>query len=321
MAGRSLLFPSRLRVRKLEESECALTMAMPGTALMIILRRLPILGLFLATAAIASDAPAESPVGSTFQVPYRVTLTNHYLVRVRINGQGPFNFLVDTGAPALYVGTEAAKRIHLEPSRRSYWTDIEQLELEGGALLRHLKARIEDPVQLIGMNEMGLPGARIDGILGFTVLARFRMEFDPTKDRMTWTRLDYEPKEPPVPGRSDRELPPELQMMNLLGPVAKFLGLFLKQPEEQLHPRGFLGLEVNDRDGQVRVSTVLPGTAAAKAGLKAGDRLVQVGQQEISSFADAWKAMAEVKPGDRVTLTVRRGPGTMELIATAAEGL
>ena len=49
------------------------------------------------------------------------------------------------------------------------------------------------------MNALGLPGASIDGILGFTILARYRLEIDPTEDRMTWTRLDYDPRDPPVP--------------------------------------------------------------------------------------------------------------------------
>ena len=52
------------------------------------------------------------------------------------------------------------------------------------------------------MNALGLPGTSIDGILGFTVLARFRIELDPTRDRMTWTRLDYEPAAPPGPRRA-----------------------------------------------------------------------------------------------------------------------
>jgi predicted aspartyl protease len=71
-------------------------------------------------------------------VPYRLTQTNHYLVRVRINGKGPFNFLVDTGAPALYVGTEIAAKIGLEPSKTSFWTDVDRFDIEGGAVLRHV---------------------------------------------------------------------------------------------------------------------------------------------------------------------------------------
>src|SRR4051812_23268808 len=162
-------------------------------------RTLTGLGLALALVASAPDAGKVAAVGTSYKVPYRVTKTNHYLVRVRINGKGPFNFLVDTGAPALYIGTEAAQAIDLEPSRDSFWTKVDRLDIEGGAMLTDVKARVEDPFQLTGMNALGLPGARIDGILGFTILAKFRMEFDPTRDRMIWTRLDYNPEEPFVP--------------------------------------------------------------------------------------------------------------------------
>ena len=39
----------------------------------------------------------NSQIGQSFQVPYRLTDTNHFLVRARVNGKGPFNFLVDSG--------------------------------------------------------------------------------------------------------------------------------------------------------------------------------------------------------------------------------
>ena len=57
------------------------------------------------------QAPKHDPqIGRSFQVPYRLTDTNHFLVRVRINGKGPFNFLVDSGAPALFIASETATK-------------------------------------------------------------------------------------------------------------------------------------------------------------------------------------------------------------------
>ena len=97
------------------------------------------------------------------------------------------------------------------------------------------------------MNALGLPGASIDGILGFTILARFRLEIDLTKDRMIWTRLDHEPHDPPVPKQKPGEqggAPIGVQAMSALGPLAKGLAFLIgKQPEEEHQPRGFLGLE------------------------------------------------------------------------------
>jgi serine protease Do len=178
----------------------------------------------------ARSSPLDSQIGQSFQVPYRLTDTNHFLVRIRINGKGPFNFLVDSGAPALFVATETAKKVGLKPARDSFWTPIDRLDIEGGSRLANVKARVEDPFQLVGMNALGLPGASIDGILGFTILARFRLEIDLTKDRMTWTRLDYDPRDPPVPRRrpgEDARAPAGIQAMNALGPLAKGLAFLM----------------------------------------------------------------------------------------------
>ncbi len=286
-------------------------------------RRLAWPGLLLACLALAPDAPRDPAVGRSYQVPYRLTDTNHFLVRVRINGKGPFNFLVDTGAPALYIATETARKIGLEPARDDFWTPVQRLDFEGGARLTHLKARVEDPFQLVGMNALGLPGASIDGILGFTVLARFRIELDPTRDRMTWTRLDYNPQDPPAPRRKANDAPPaDVQAMNLLGPVAKGLAFLMgKQPEEQLHPRGFLGLELAETPGAVRVARVLPDSPAARAGVEAGDRLVRLLDQDVATIKAVRAAAVGVRAGDLVPIRVQRGPDAHDLTLSAGEGL
>src|SRR6185437_9954477 len=181
-------------------------------------------------------------------------------------------------------------------------------DLEGGATLHDLKARVEDPYQLEGMNALGLPGATIDGILGFTVLGRFRMEFDPTRDRMTWTRLDYVPKDPPVPRRGANAVPPpEMQGMNALGALAKVFALFSgRQPEDILRPRGLLGIELAESDGIVRVAGVLADSPASKSGVKVGDRLVRIGDRTFDDLDAIHAAAAKIQAGDRVDLTVRR---------------
>src|SRR6516165_11848081 len=81
----------------------------------------------------------DPQIGQSFQVPYRLTDTNHFLVRVRIDGKGPFNFLVDSGAPALYVATETAAKVGLKPVKGDFWTNVDRLDLEGGAQLLDVK--------------------------------------------------------------------------------------------------------------------------------------------------------------------------------------
>lgn len=275
----------------------------------------------------------DPQIGQSFRVPYRLTETNHFLVRVRINGKGPFNFLVDSGAPALFVSTESASQIGLKAERDHFWTAVDRLDLEGGARLEHVKARVEDPFQLVGMNALGLPGTSIDGILGFTILARFQLEIDPTQDRMTWTRLDYEPRDLPVPEHKPGDAksgPPEVQAMNALGSLAKGLAFLIgKQPEEERHTRGFLGVEWSDElDGDhsvLRIRRVLAGSAAAKAGVEPGDVLLRIKDRPIDGKKAARAALGEFMPGDKISLLVRRNAATgsreLSLLLTAGEGL
>ena len=292
------------------------------------------------TAALASDFHEnELPVqvhdpqiGQAFNVPYRLTDTNHFLVRVRINGKGPFNFLVDSGAPALFITTETAKKIGLKSDQAEFWTAIDQLDFEGGARLDHVKARVEDPFQLVGMNALGLPGASIDGILGFTILARFRLEIDLTKDRMIWTRLDYEPHDPPVPKQKpgkDSAAPLGIQAMNALGSFAKGLAFVMgKQPEEAQYPRGFLGLEWAERvesgRKQVEIQGVLKESPAAHAGVQLGDHIVRINNRVIDGLKSARAALAKTRSGDAVLLVIHRSSGTtsreLSLTLTAGEG-
>lgn len=268
--------------------------------------RLLALGLFL-IALPAAIATADEP-GSSYQIPYKLTDTNHFLVRVRLNGKGPFNFLVDTGAPALYVSTETAKKVGLTPNPDDFWTPVDRLDFEGGASLLNIKARVEDPFQLVGMNALGLPGASIDGILGFTMLARFKITLDPSSDRMNWTLLDFQPQEPPVPRRKPGDKPPaEMQAMNALGPLAKLAAVLIgKQPEIKLVPRGFLGVALEDAK-EPKVAAVLAGSPAEAAGLRPGDRLVKLKGVPLKSADDARAALAEVKAGDVVSVEVQRG--------------
>src|SRR5436305_3936861 len=154
-----------------------------------------LVGLTLGLApALRADEVMTSPT-ATFQVPYRLTKTQHILVRAKINGKGPFNFILDTGAPALFVATKAAKRAGVEPDKKG-WGAFDKFEIEGGVPVPKAKGRIEDPFQLEGMNGLGLAGAELHGMIGYNLLARFRIEIDLSRDKMTWTELDFDPPAP-----------------------------------------------------------------------------------------------------------------------------
>lgn len=87
-----------------------------------------------------------------------------------------------------------------------------------------------------------------------------------------------------------------------------------------LRPAPYLGVSILDLDGDlapyfsvkpgegILVTGVEEGTPAAKAGLKSGDVIVQVGKKTIGKTGDIHEALAELKEGDEVEIAiVRRG--------------
>src|SRR5262249_6860365 len=106
-------------------------------------------------AILAIGLPATLPDGAApakvFQVPYRLTNTNHVLVRAKINGKGPYNFILDTGAPALFVSPAISEKLGIEPNKQG-WGVLPSFEIEGRVPLKNARARLETPFQLEGMN-------------------------------------------------------------------------------------------------------------------------------------------------------------------------
>jgi hypothetical protein len=239
------------------------------------------------------------------------------MVRVKANGKGPFNLILDTGAPALFLSTAAAKKAGVEPDKNG-WGTFEKFEIEGGVPIPKAKGRIEDPFQLEGMNGLGLAGAELHGMLGYNLLARYRIEIDLSRDKMTWTELDFDP---PAPKRLDggKGGTPEL---DALGGIMKMAGGLLgKKAKPEIVARGFLGLELGETDGKVIVRKVIEKGPADKAGVRAGDRVIEYGGEKVANNAGLLKLAAQMTTGREVKLTVIRDGQRQKITITAGEGL
>jgi putative serine protease PepD len=70
------------------------------------------------------------------------------------------------------------------------------------------------------------------------------------------------------------------------------------------------------RVGAARVTQVVAGSPAAKAGLKAGDVVTSFDGHTVSSADDLSAAVAAAKPGETVSVTVQRGGSTKHLSVT-----
>lgn len=67
-----------------------------------------------------------------------------------------------------------------------------------------------------------------------------------------------------------------------------------------------------------KVRSVTPGSAAAQAGIEAGDRLVELNGEPVASFENFRKQLARVAPGT-ATFEVRRGERTLQLSTKLAK--
>jgi hypothetical protein len=276
---------------------------------------LPLILALLFTPPVFQEPPPKKL--TTHQVPYRLTDTMHVLVRAKINGKGPFNFIIDTGAPTLFVATEVGKELGISADKNG-WATFDKFEIEGGAVLPKTKGRVETPFQLEGMNGMGLAGATLHGIIGYTVLAKYKMEFDFTRDKLAWTELEFEPPAPVgLSGKGG-----SMGGLDALGGIMKFLGTLMgTKAEPVVKFRGFAGIELGDVDGSVDVITVLNGGPAEKAGLKAGDRLTHVQGKSVSSSAGVTRLMQQLSAGQKLRVALTRDGKKHEFQIELGDGI
>ena len=131
------------------------------------------------------------------------------------------------------------------------------------------------------MNSMGLAGVELHGVIGYNVLARFRIEYDFTADKLV-----FEPLAGVRPAGS-REGRREGQRRH---PVDGADDQDARRPDRassrtsSIVRRGFVGIEFEEARAAVVVKKVLAGSPAEKAGFKVGDAI------EESQGGRPWRA-------------------------------
>ena len=267
----------------------------------------------------ASPNKADKAKGvKTYEIPYKTTIPKHIVVRAKINGKGPFNFILDTGAPALFIATKVGDKAGLKGGKK--WSTIDRFEIEGGLVIEKARGRVETPFQLEGMNGMGLAGLEIHGLIGYDLLAKYRMEIDFTRDKMTWTELDYTPKLPAMKGGGAGA--GGMGGLEIMGDMMKTFGKLMgRKATPEVSLRGFYGMTLVDGDEFPKVTTVLDKGPAGVAGLKVGDAITKVDGRSITSIADLLTRAGRLAPGASVKVTVKRGDDTTEITITPGEGI
>ena len=146
-----------------------------------------------------------------------------------------------------------------------------------------------------------------------------RYNIDLTREKMTWTRLNYKPKAPVSLGL--KEADPGQKNLENLGGLMQAMAVLMGKKQVTPLTRGFVGVELTERDGVVTVQKVLPRSPAARAGLKKGDRIREVQGEAVSSTAAVRRRTARLTEGGTLRLSVLRGEERKEIRITAGEGL
>lgn len=84
---------------------------------------------------------------------------------------------------------------------------------------------------------------------------------------------------------------------------------FVLYPEKvELPPKGYMGVLLDDggEDEGVNIGGLVPNGAAAKAGIKKGDRVLSVNGEVMQDSSAIKIALLNSKPGDKISLVVRR---------------
>ena len=252
----------------------------------------------------------------SFTIPFRITKSSHLVVRVKINNKGPFNFIIDTGAPVTFFAAEPGKSLGLKPDENG-WGILDKFFLEGGLLSENLRVKLETPFQLVGMNGMALGGLEMHGLIGYDLLAKHKIEFDVANETMIWTPLDFKPRFPlGVSGKNSGS------SLDALGAFMKTVGAFTgKKQDSPPVLRGSLGILINPDTNPLTVIDVQKDSPANKVNIQKGDLILKLNDAEVLSFDDLLKKYRSTPEGKKIQIEILRKKQIITLELTPGKGL
>jgi S1-C subfamily serine protease len=111
--------------------------------------------------------------------------------------------------------------------------------------------------------------------------------------------------------------------MNMVVPIKllqPILAKLLTTGHSGLPTRPWLGLFVMESDGGLVVGGMADGGPAERAGVKAGDRILGVGEEDVTEVASLWRAVWQAgAPGVQVKLRIARDDGALTVRVTTSD--
>ncbi|MEZ6139875.1 MAG: PDZ domain-containing protein [Zavarzinella sp.] len=272
--------------------------------------------LFLSLALHADTKPLVKPAEAVV-VPFELVSSGHFIVKVKLDGNGPYNLIFDTGAPTSLISPRIAKDAGLLAKAKDkpliplfgMMGNAQIAKFQVGSLVaENTSAQIMDhPTVKLFSEEYKEKYGSIEGIVGFPFFSQFRMSVDYAKKELTFVPNGYKSED-------------VMQaMMNRM--MSSMSG---KQEPKIVGAGALLGFDIqNDDDDEangVIVSNVFPESPAAKAGLKKGDKLLTIGGRWTDTVDDTLIAASFVKPKQKAVVEILRGGKSMVLTVVPASG-
>jgi hypothetical protein len=265
----------------------------------------------------AQDKPKEAPKPQV--VKFELVPSGHFIVKVKLNGDGPYNLIFDTGAPTTLITPRIAKEAKLVKDAKDkpliplfgMMGQVKVKEFQvGDVVASDVGAMIMDhPTVALFSKEYKDKYGVIDGIVGFPFFAQYKMTVDYAAKEMTFLANGYKPTD---------------IMQDLMKTVMDSMSSSKPQPRVAA-PAGLWGLELakstTDEDEGVDVKTVMTGGAAAAAGLKEGDRILTIDGRWADTIGDAYMAASFIKPGKSAIVVVKRDGKEVKLTIKPKSGL
>jgi len=277
-----------------------------------------VIGFFVLLSPVLAEQPAvkplEKPAVQPIVVPFETLKSGHMAVQIKVNGKGPYRVIFDTGAPINLFNNKLAKEAGLlkDAPTSSFpflgtiaEVKVKELQVGGAKAVDQHGLVMDHPL----VELMGKKLGPLYGIVGFPFFARYRMTIDYQAETLTLVPNDYKPA----------------NILRSMESTMRQLLIASGQPAKLLSPAAQWGLTVrkraDDDEAGVDVKTVLAGSAAAEAGLKADDRLLTIDGRWTDSLADLYEIASHLQPGTTVPIALKRDGKEMELKIKLRAGL
>jgi membrane-associated protease RseP (regulator of RpoE activity) len=273
------------------------------------------LTLFLALAPIADPAPAQAPAAAgKITVPMEILPSKHIAVQIKVNGKGPYRVIFDTGSPVTLLSNRVAQEAGLVDRNQARMPALFGARGMGTAKTLELgELAVQDqPVMIMDHPALRAAGrvlGPLDGIVGYPLFSRFRTTFDYQNSTLSFEPVSYR----------------DTGGLDLMQMVMVMMNDRSNKPVEKMQsPATLWGLRVgkpeDDQPGVV-IEEVFTGSPAARAGLQAGDRLLELDGTWTESVEDTYRAASAATAGQPVVVKVRRGDQEICVTLTPKAGL